>query len=96
MKKIMLIGSGGSGKSTLSKKIGEILNVPVYHLDQIFWKPGWGPTPEKEWDNLLRELVKKEKWIIDGNYSKTLDIRLKEADTVIFLDMPRYLTIYRI
>ena len=96
MKKIILIGSGGAGKSTLAKRLGEILNISVYHLDQYFWKPGWVPTPNDEWDKFLEELVRKEQWIIDGNFGRTLDIRLKEADTVIFLDMPRYITIYRI
>lgn len=96
MNKIAIIGSGGAGKSTLSKELGDIFHLPVYHLDTYFWKPGWVQTPNDEWDEIVNNLTKKEKWIIDGNYSRTLDFRLKEADLIIFLDMPRPLTMYRI
>jgi adenylate kinase family enzyme len=96
MKKIAVIGSGGSGKSTLSRKLGDLLNLPVYHLDALNWKPGWVPTPREEWDTLQKELIKQDEWIIDGNYNRTLDIRLEEADTVIFFDLSRWVTMYRI
>jgi adenylate kinase family enzyme len=96
MKKIMLIGPGGSGKSTLAQELGKVLEIPVYHLDALHWKPGWIPTPDAEWGDLQKELIKKENWIIDGNYSRTIDIRLSEADTVIFFDYPRWITIYRV
>lgn len=95
MKKIAIIGSGGSGKSTLAKQLGSILNLPVYHLDFYYWKPNWVPTAEEEWDNFVETLVKKEEWIIDGNYRRTMDIRLREADTIIFLDYPTRLSLYR-
>jgi len=96
MKKIAVIGCGGAGKSTFSRILSEILNIPVYHLDKLNWKPGWVPTPKVEWNYLMKNLVSKEEWIIDGNYGSTLDIRLKNADTIIFLNMPMYLCIYRI
>lgn len=96
MNKIVVIGCGGAGKSTFSRTLSEILNIPVYHLDKLNWKPGWIPTPKDEWDDVIKNLVSKEEWIIDGNYGKTLDIRLKNADTIIFLNMPTYLCIYRI
>ncbi|WP_091168442.1 DNA topology modulation protein [Paenibacillus sp. 1_12] len=96
MKKIVLIGSGGSGKSTLARKLGDVTQLPVYHLDALHWKPGWVPTPEGEWDRFQRELVQNDKWIIDGNYGRTLDIRLSEADTIIFFDLSRWITTYRI
>lgn len=59
MKKVMLIGPGGSGKSTLSRKLGLLLKLPVYHLDALHWKQGWVPTPDDEWDDLQKELIKE-------------------------------------
>ncbi|QFK70566.1 DNA topology modulation protein [Pradoshia sp. D12] len=95
MKKIMLIGSGGSGKSTLARQLGEKLNINVYHLDSLFWKPKWVGVPKEEQIQVQYELVTKEYWIIDGNYSSTMDIRINAADTIIFLDIPRTICIYR-
>ncbi|MBU8598164.1 DNA topology modulation protein [Shouchella clausii] len=96
MNRIVVIGSAGSGKSTLSRKLSERLSLPVIHLDRFYWKPNWTPTPNEEWDAFLKDAVSQNKWIIDGNYSRTLDMRLNEGDAVIFLDMPRLLCIYRI
>ena len=96
MERVVLIGCGGAGKSTLSRKISEKLNLPIYHLDKIFWNEGWVETPKDEFDKELKEIVNKDKWIIDGNYLRTLDMRVKRADTVIFLNMPTYLCTYRI
>jgi adenylate kinase family enzyme len=96
MKKVLIIGCGGSGKSTLARKLGELTELPVYHLDALYWNPGWVPTPRDEWDAMQRDLIQGETWIMDGNYGKTLDIRVEEADTIIFLDMPRWTTLYRV
>jgi len=95
MYKISIIGSGGAGKSTLAKEIGNILNVPVYHLDAIFWKPGWIKTERNDWSSLQRSLCTQSQWIMDGNYSSTIDIRLASSNMVVFLDFNRYLCIYR-
>jgi adenylate kinase family enzyme len=65
-------------------------------LDAQFWNPGWVPKPDDEWDELVRQYTDQEQWIIDGNYSRTMDLRIKRADVIIYLDMPRYLCIYRI
>ncbi len=89
MKKIMLIGSGGSGKSTLARQLGNILNIQVYHLDAIFWKPNWEGVSKEEQISIQTDLVKKDEWLIDGNYGGTLDIRMDAADTIIFLDINR-------
>ncbi|MEK3910098.1 hypothetical protein [Paenibacillus sp. FSL H7-0331] len=62
----------------------------------MHWKPGWVPTPEDEWYQYQQELTQKDEWIIDGNYGRTLDIRLAEADTIIFFDLSRWITTYRI
>jgi len=95
MKKIVLIGSGGSGKSTLARKLGEKLKINVYHLDALFWKPNWISVPKDEQIKVQNDLVKTEGWIIDGNYGGTMDIRLNAADTIIFLDTPRTICVYR-
>lgn len=95
MKKIVLIGSGGSGKSTLARELGEKLNINVYHLDALFWKPGWVGVPKNEQRKVQHDLVGKEEWIIDGNYGGTMEIRLQAADTIIFLDIHRTICIYR-
>ncbi|MEJ8302746.1 DNA topology modulation protein [Saccharibacillus sacchari] len=96
MKKVAVIGSPGSGKSVFSRKLGESLGLPVIHLDSYYWQAGWTPTATKDWDEFLKKQVGADKWIIDGNYMRTLDIRLKAADTIVFLDLPRPLCMYRI
>ncbi len=96
MKKISIIGCSGSGKSTLSRKLHEKLNIPVYHLDAINWKPNWEATSREKFDKLQNKLVKKSDWIIDGNYNRTLNIRLEAADTIIFLDFPKWICIQRV
>ena len=89
MRRIVIIGSGGAGKSTLARTLGDILNLPVVHLDSMYWRPGWVETPKDEWEQTVRELVKGDEWIIDGNFGGTMEIRLAAADTVIYLDLPR-------
>lgn len=96
MKKIAIIGSGGAGKSTLARQLGEALHLPVIHLDALFWQPGWVPTEEQEWDKQLAKLVAQERWIIDGNYGRTMDVRLEAADTIIFLDYPTLVCLTRV
>ena len=95
MKRIAIIGCSGSGKSTLARQLRAILNIPVIHLDALFWQPGWVKIPGTEWLSIQENLVKQESWIIDGNYTSTLDVRLIPADTIIFLDYPRTLCLYR-
>ncbi|WP_409250781.1 DNA topology modulation protein [Bacillus sp. SCS-153A] len=96
MNRIAIIGSGGSGKSTLAKKLGKKLNISVWHLDRLHWNPNWTPTSKEEQIELQETLVTEEKWIIDGNYNSTLDIRLEAADTIIFLDIHRLICTYRV
>lgn len=95
MKRILVIGNIGSGKSTFSRKLGKKLNIPVIHLDKHFHQPNWTKPKPGEWDKTLEKLMKKEKWIMDGTYRRTLPVRFKQADTVIFLNTPKWLCIYR-
>jgi adenylate kinase family enzyme len=96
MKKILVIGSGGSGKSTFSKRLGEALGVEVIHLDRLYWKSGWVEPPKAEWRERVEELTGRGAWVMDGNYSGTLDIRLEACDTVVFLDVPRSICLWRV
>lgn len=95
MNKIAIIGSGGAGKSTFGRQLSEKLNIEVYHLDAILWKPNWVGTSKDEQKSIQQKLVAQESWIIDGNYGGTLDIRLSAADTIIFLDIHRVICLYR-
>lgn len=90
MERIIIIGCGGAGKSTLARQLGEKLNIPVVHLDKLFWKPGWVETPPEEFDELLRWELVKDKWIMDGNFNRTMPQRVKKCDTIIYLDFNRF------
>jgi adenylate kinase family enzyme len=96
MKKVLVIGSGGAGKSTFARHLGKLLNIEVIHLDALYWNPGWIETPRAEWRKVLEELLRRDAWIIDGNYSNTLDLRLEKCDTVIFLDIARPICLWRV
>ena len=96
MRKVMVIGSAGAGKSTFSTSLGEILDLPVYHLDSIFWQPGWVKTEREDWARTQEALVSGDAWILDGNYGSTLEIRVRACDTVIFLAYSRWLCLARV
>jgi adenylate kinase family enzyme len=96
VQRIAIIGPGGAGKSTLARRLGARLGLPVIHLDAEHWQPGWVPTPLDEWEAKVRELASGERWIIDGNYGGTLHLRLAAADTIIFLDFPRTICLWRV
>jgi len=92
----MVIGSGGAGKSTFARTLGEALHRPVHHLDTLYWRPGWVEPDKEDFRRALEGLCAEETWILDGNYGGTLDLRLAAADTIVFLDLPRVLCLFRV
>ncbi|HEX8559947.1 MAG TPA: DNA topology modulation protein [Pyrinomonadaceae bacterium] len=96
MRRILVIGSGGAGKSTLARRLGRRLGLEVLHLDAFFWRPGWVETPKDEWRRTVEGLCGREAWVMDGNFSGTLDVRLAACDTVVFLDLPRAVCLWRV
>ncbi len=87
-RRVVVTGMAGSGKSTFSRSLAVKTGLPVIHLDLHFWKPGWVAPSEGEWRQKQRGLLAGDAWIVDGNYHGTLDLRLRRADTVVFLDIP--------
>ena len=96
MRKVLVIGSGGAGKSTFAARLGERTGLPVLHLDTLYWRAGWREPPREEWDARVEELLRGDAWIMDGNYGRTLERRLAACDTVILLDLPRTLCLWRV
>ncbi|WP_060513389.1 AAA family ATPase [Pseudomonas sp. NBRC 111124] len=95
MQRIVILGNGGSGKSTLARLLGDRLNVPVIHLDKLFWEPGWAEPDAEQFRERVREAVAGDAWVCEGNYARrTFDLRLPRAELVIWLDTPR-LTCFR-
>lgn len=93
----MVIGiSPGVGKSTFARKLGNKIEINVYHLDSYFWKPGWVEAQLDEFITAQENILMNDSWIIDGNYSKTFERRAEQADTIIYLELPRYMCLYRV
>ena len=87
MNKIIVIGCPGSGKSTFARKLSALLNLPLYYLDMIWHKPDKTTITQKEFDIKLNKILKEYRWIIDGNYQRTLEMRLKKCDSVFLFDI---------
>lgn len=96
MKRIALIGCGGSGKTWLSNQLGMLIDAPVTHLDAVYYDDGWNPLNKEKFAVIQHELVAAPTWVIEGNYAGTLPIRLSRADTVIFLDLPAWVCLWGI
>ena len=88
MKKIIVIGSPGSGKSTFSRALHTTTGIPLYHLDMMYWNEDRTVVPKELFHERLKCALEKDEWIIDGNYSSTMEMRMSLCDTVIFLDFP--------
>ena len=94
MKKVLIIGCPGSGKTTLAKALSEKTGLPLIHLDKIQWTGDWECISRENFDRTLLEKMQAPFWIIDGNYNRTIPMRLKECDTVIYLDYPTHVSFY--
>lgn len=95
MRRVLVLGCPGAGKSTLARSLGEALSLPVVHLDKLWWKSGWINRTEGEFDALLDAVLLGEEWVIDGNYLRTLPRRLERCDAVVLLDYPRRVCLLR-
>lgn len=97
MKRVTIVGPSGSGKSTLARQVGNLFHLPVFHMDQLFFDPGWVErSKEKLAESVESILEANDEWVIEGNYSGTLKSRLAQSTHVIILDYPRYLYVYRV
>lgn len=96
MQRILVIGSGGAGKTTVARALSERLGLPLVHLDSIYWRAGWTPSPPDEWASTVARLVAQPRWVMDGNYGGTMDMRVEGSDTIVFLDLPRMVCLWRV
>ncbi|KPI15676.1 hypothetical protein OK074_2121 [Actinobacteria bacterium OK074] len=88
MKRVAIVGCGGSGKSYVARELGRRLGAPVTHLDAVYYDDEWNPLPKDRFADVQRDLVSASSWVIDGNHNSTLQIRLDACDTVVFMDLP--------
>lgn len=88
MQKVMIIGSPGAGKSTFARKLRDSTGLPLYHLDMIWHKPDGSTVSKELFDRRLSDITQNDTWIIDGNYQRTLEMRLQACDTVFLMDYP--------
>lgn len=95
MRRVLVIGSSGAGKSVFAARLAERTGLPLVHLDAIYWSPGWVATPKEAWTRTVDALLARDAWVMDGNYAGTLDRRLAACDTAVFLDLPRTLCLWR-
>jgi adenylate kinase family enzyme len=89
VQRVAVVGAGGAGKSTFANALVESTGLPVIHLDRWYWRAGWVKPATAEWEALQVDLLAGDRWIADGNYGGSLDLRLSRADTVIILAPPR-------
>ncbi|HYD44452.1 MAG TPA: hypothetical protein VEA79_04205 [Phenylobacterium sp.] len=95
MRRISIVGCSGGGKSTLAKKLGDRLGLKVIHIDQLYWLPGWVERDPADVRRLVAEAAAGEAWVMEGNNSRTFDLRLPRTDTLIWIEQPRWLCLYR-
>jgi len=88
MQKVIVIGCPGSGKTTFAEKLNNITGLPLYHLDAIWHKPDKTHISREDFDKSISEIFNTSEWIIDGNYSRTIEMRLRQCDTVFLFDLP--------
>jgi len=96
MQRVAVVGSGGAGKSVFARELGRLTGLPVHHLDRFMWRPDWVLTPDNVGDAGLLELAGRDRWIIDGNFGRTMPQRFAAADTIVLLDLPRVVCTWRV
>lgn len=96
MERILIIGCSGSGKTTLSGLLAEKTGLPVIHLDAEYFSPNWVEPTTEDWEQTVQDLVARDRWVMDGNFSGTFKYRMPRADTVVFLDQPTWLCLWRV
>lgn len=96
MRRVLIIGNAGSGKTTFGLKLSAILKIPLIHLDKIYWNGNWEHIAKDDFDKILQTELEKESWIIDGNYNRTLPKRLQYCDTVFYFDVPVWTSVWGI
>ena len=89
MKRILIVGGNGSGKTTFAKELSKITKIPLVHLDKLYWRDNWEHLTKDNFDELLIKELNKPQWILDGNAKRTLPLRLKYCDTVFVFDFSR-------
>lgn len=95
MQRVLIVGNGGAGKSTLARRLGARTGLPVIHLDVLFWKPGWVESEDDEFRQVVAEALEAPAWICDGNFGSTWDVRMPRADTIIWIDRPPWRSLWR-
>jgi len=96
MKRVLVIGSCGAGKSTFAKRLHQETGLKLVHLDSLYHLPNWEEPSAEDWLEIVNELVEEDEWIIDGNFGGTMDLRLDYCDTVIWLDFSRAVCVWRV
>lgn len=96
MRRVAVVGSTASGKSTFAAKLAARIGIPHVELDALFWGPNWTPPDDDDFREIVRREASAEEWVIDGNYSRFLPITLERADTVVWLDLPLRTCLWRV
>ena len=96
MQRVMVIGPCGAGKSTLSFKLANCLQLPLFHMDKLGWRAHWIEAPKDETLRDLEEILQQDSWLIDGNYGSTMPQRISKADLIVYLDYPILLCFWRV
>jgi adenylate kinase family enzyme len=96
MQRIAILGCSGGGKSTLARRLGAKLGLPVVHLDALYWQPGWTEPEEADFLARVSEAAAGERWVMDGGYGASLPIRLPRADTIVVIAQSRLVCLWRV